>query len=241
MGETSNKDLTRDQDIAGLQADIEQTRENIGQTLEAIGEKLSPGNMVQEAAESVREAAARKVENVMTTASERASDLADQARDTVETVRRQVSDNTVPAALVAIGLGWYAFRAFRSSNRRALSRGYRLQSPRWVDERDNRWDTADERWGGQEFGDESYDSGNGDWQQGAQRFMQRLGDLSARAGSEVSRVIRQNPLAVGVAAAAVGVAIGLTVPETEVENRVLGETRDAVVDRAREAVANPRG
>jgi ElaB/YqjD/DUF883 family membrane-anchored ribosome-binding protein len=241
MGETSNENVSGNEDVEALKADIDQTRENIGQTLEAIGERLSPGNMVQEAAETVRAAAARKVETVMTTASERASDLADQARGTVETVRRQVSDNTMPAALVAIGLGWYAFRAFRRGNRRESYGSYGSQSPRWADDRDNRWNAMDERWSGEEWRDQNYDAGNGDWQTGAQRLMQRLGDLSARAGSEVSRVIRQNPLAVGVAAAAVGVAIGLTVPETDVENRVLGETRDAVVDRAREAVAHPRG
>jgi len=251
MGEASNENLTDDQDVAALKADIDQTRESIGQTLEAIGEKLSPGNMVQEAADSVREAAARRVGNVMSTATERASDLADQARETVDTVRQQVSDNTLPAALVAIGLGWYAFRAIRNNRRtgRSMYSRRRMYSgtPRWVDERDTSWNSQNERWNGQS---EGYAEANESWNQdrygyadedGAQQLMRRVGDMSQRASSSVARVFRQNPLAVGVAAAAVGVAIGLSVPETEVEDRVLGETRDSMIDRAKEAVANPIG
>jgi ElaB/YqjD/DUF883 family membrane-anchored ribosome-binding protein len=258
MGETSNEDLREDPDVAALKADIEETRESIGQTLEAIGEKLSPGNMVHEAADSVKEAAARKVGNVMETASQRASDLANQARDTVDTVREQVSNNTLPATLVAIGLGWYAFRAIRDGNRRGYS-GRRLsgQGSRWADERDRRWNgeytaVSDQsgRWNeasesvagqGERWNEGQYGYRSGDSGRSPQQVIRRVGDLSQRASSEVSRIFRQNPLAVGVAAAAVGVAIGLSVPETEVEDRVLGETRDSVMDRAREAVAHPLG
>src|SRR5205085_8020599 len=45
-----------------------------------------------------------------------------------------------------------------------------------------------------------------------------------------------NPFAAGAIAAAVGLAIGLAIPETERENEILGEARDSVVDRGKEAV-----
>jgi len=124
MGEASNEDLTAEQ-VRALREDIDQTREQIGDTLEAIGEKLSPGNMVQEAAQTVRDAASRTVENVMTTASERVSDLAEQGRDTVEAVRRRVGDNAVPAAVAAVFLGWVAYKALRrnGSSVRPTTRG----------------------------------------------------------------------------------------------------------------------
>jgi len=49
----------------------------------------------------------------------------------------------------------------------------------------------------------------------------------------LERTLRENPLVVGAAAALVGVAIGMSVPSSETENRLMGEARDNVVDRAR--------
>ena len=55
-----------------------------------------------------------------------------------------------------------------------------------------------------------------------------------RSSVNVERVVRENPIAIGAAAALVGVAIGLSLPSTDAENRVLGEARDSVMDRARD-------
>jgi ElaB/YqjD/DUF883 family membrane-anchored ribosome-binding protein len=46
--------------------------------------------------------------------------------------------------------------------------------------------------------------------------------------------VRQNPLLAGAAAAGFGAALSMTLPETTSENELLGETRDAVVDRAKD-------
>lgn len=48
----------------------------------------------------------------------------------------------------------------------------------------------------------------------------------------VERWAHDNPLAVGAAALAVGTAVGLSLPRTRAENRTLGETRDALVEKA---------
>jgi hypothetical protein len=48
------------------------------------------------------------------------------------------------------------------------------------------------------------------------------------------RFVRDNPLLAGAAAAGVGAAISMTLPETTSENELLGDTRDAVVDRAKD-------
>jgi hypothetical protein len=45
-------------------------------------------------------------------------------------------------------------------------------------------------------------------------------------------VLRDNPLMLGAAAALIGAAVGMSVPATETENQLMGEARDAVVDRA---------
>lgn len=164
----------------------------------------------------VRDAASRTVGNVMNTASERASELAEQARDTADVVRRRVSENPVPAALTAMLLGWVAYKAMTRNG--SSGRPY---NARWRDMPEP-------------------GSGSREWMSDTSASVRnRVNSTTRRAAGEVGRIFRQNPLAVAVAAAAVGVAIGLSVPETETENRMLGETRDAVLDRAREAVAHP--
>lgn len=53
-----------------------------------------------------------------------------------------------------------------------------------------------------------------------------------RAGNELDRLIHERPLAVGLGALALGLAIGLAIPETPQENEWMGETRETLMDRA---------
>ena len=55
-----------------------------------------------------------------------------------------------------------------------------------------------------------------------------------RAQSGFQQMLYERPLAVGAAAVALGVAVGLAVPETEKENQLMGEARDTLVDRVQQ-------
>ena len=46
--------------------------------------------------------------------------------------------------------------------------------------------------------------------------------------------MENTPLVLGAAAALIGAVVGMSVPGTEAENQLMGDARDAVVDRARE-------
>jgi hypothetical protein len=46
-------------------------------------------------------------------------------------------------------------------------------------------------------------------------------------------VLRNNPLALGAAAALVGAVVGMSVPATDTENELMGDARNSVVERAR--------
>lgn len=46
--------------------------------------------------------------------------------------------------------------------------------------------------------------------------------------------LQQSPLAVGAAALALGLAAGLSIPETDTESRLMGGVRDDLIDRAKE-------
>lgn len=70
----------------------------------------------------------------------------------------------------------------------------------------------------------------------------QVGDLTEqtrrqmrRVGSQAHDLIEENPLAVGLVALGVGVALGMVLPATRRENQVMGEWRDHVVERARQA------
>jgi ElaB/YqjD/DUF883 family membrane-anchored ribosome-binding protein len=61
-------------------------------------------------------------------------------------------------------------------------------------------------------------------------------------GSEATdwfgRMLRENPVAVGVVALGLGAALGLLVPETPQENRLMGESRDRLVDKTRQSAGD---
>ena len=74
---------------------------------------------------------------------------------------------------------------------------------------------------------------------------ERAGDLAwqaqhqaQRAQGQLERMLRENPLAVGAAAVVLGAAVGLAVPETEQEHKVMGEARDNLMDRAKEVAGD---
>lgn len=76
---------------------------------------------------------------------------------------------------------------------------------------------------------------------GSSDYPRRGGARSRKAGQpgpnvqdRVWRYVRENPLLAGVAAAGVGAVISMTLPETTSENELLGDARDAVVDRAKD-------
>ncbi len=62
-----------------------------------------------------------------------------------------------------------------------------------------------------------------------------------RAQSQFEKLLEEKPLAVGVVAMALGVTVGMLLPNTEPENKLLGEARDNLVGKAQEAVQETVG
>jgi hypothetical protein len=241
--------LLTDQDEARareLRGEIAETRSGISETIEAIQERLQPGNLVAQAGETVRNAATEKVKQMANTA----GDAADRVLRSsfIETVR----ENPIPAAMIGIGAAWMLF------NRRAESRGYQDTS----DETYRPYGRSGRYVSYGEGFDRPYERtygavgtrgtiGADDSQSMATRAKDYAADVTSRAQEftgeirETARrtsrraqvkfedVLRNNPLALGAAAALVGAVVGMTVPSTETENQLMGEARDSVVERAR--------
>lgn len=60
----------------------------------------------------------------------------------------------------------------------------------------------------------------------------RLRSARTQTSTQFDRWMRENPLAVGVAAIAAGALVGLTMPRTRTEDEMLGASRDALLERA---------
>lgn len=62
----------------------------------------------------------------------------------------------------------------------------------------------------------------------------QITNASRRAKSELEYWMERNPLAVGAAALALGMAVGLALPESHQEQRLMGGARDRLVNRAQD-------
>ena len=196
-----------------IRAEIEQTREDMSETVNAIQERLRPGAIAARTAETVKQAAV-----------ETARDVAES--DSVQYVRA----NPIPTAMVGVGIAGLAWLATRGNNGRTSRRSYAGgESSR------TRRDLYDDRYrdAGNSYGD-AYVPGAG-WS-----FQERSNSASADTRgyipTQLRRTWNETPLLIGAASAILGAIVGLTVPETNRENQLMGETRDNLVDAVQETV-----
>jgi ElaB/YqjD/DUF883 family membrane-anchored ribosome-binding protein len=154
----------------------------------------------------------------------------------------RVRDNPLPAAIAAASLAWLAFggRRERHNDRSRAIYGSSRGGQAFVRETRIDLDDDDERPAfrtarvGQSY---SSGEGTGEWSRSAMPdAARRMRYAGANAGHSARRAAEQNPLAAGAVAAAIGLAIGLMIPETEPENRVMGDARDSLIERGRETV-----
>jgi ElaB/YqjD/DUF883 family membrane-anchored ribosome-binding protein len=241
-------------EVEALVVEIAETRADMADTMTELGDRLDPANIADRAKERVREATIgtleTKVDEMTTAASEFATDTGRTAQEVgtglVETIKR----NPIPAAMAGIGIGWLVMN--RQSGSRALT--------------DRRW-TSDDSWMASGSYDRGGSQGNGlsrgasqigdtvgDAAQQARRTASEaastVGDTASQAATTVQRTasdvvgdaqraIESNPLAFGAIAVAVGAAVGMAIPSTQTEKRIMGQTGSQLIDKAANAVERP--
>jgi hypothetical protein len=240
-GGTSDPTLPEEADARAreIREEIAQTREDMSETIEAIQDRLSPSTVVANATERVKSATTEKVKQMANTAGNAADRV--MHNSFVDTVR----ENPWPVALIGIGAAWLWMNG-RSDSGQDRTRRYAYgdddtERDRYEIENDWRTRTGPTRmrYGSGEYaqdmryGETSDDRSStvGEYADTARSTARRT---TRRAQNGFNRVLRDNPLALGAAATIVGAAIGMTLPETDVENEWMGQTRDGVVDRAKE-------
>jgi hypothetical protein len=208
----------------------------------------------KQARETVREATIGKVEDMV----DRVSDtMYETRRSIVDTV----TGNPIPSALVGIGLAWLWMNRrneFGSARRRYGDRyrsapRYDESGPRYGSREGSDFDTDTNRnfankagnavseVAGQIQGTASNLAGKAratvsgvvdQAQESAGHFADVAQHQAQRVEQRFNAALRENPLAIGAVALALGTAVGLAVPQTRKENEWMGEARDTLVDKA---------
>ena len=216
-----------------IRAEIDRTREDMSETVNEIQERLRPSNLASNAAETVKQ-----------TAKNKARELAHS--EPVE----YASENRVPVAMVGIGIIGATWLALAGRNERSSPRYYRRRDYYTPGED---WRTADSSTGydpddtyrrtrdldrgvtaGRVAGTSYQGTDPGPRTYSRRSYASRYGNGSAT--SYLRRTWDRNPLVVGAASLVVGALVGLSVPETERENQLMGDARDNMVDTIQETV-----
>lgn len=90
------------------------------------------------------------------------------------------------------------------------------------------------------------------WSDAGARELSDMGDAAAdfgrraqRKGRQATRTVQrawqQNPLMMGAASAVLGLMVGMAIPETEIENEYMGETRDQALEEVQQTVRETVG
>jgi hypothetical protein len=220
-------------DAARIEAEIAETRQEMTGTVDAIGDRLSPSSILDEAKHNVRNATVGKVEEMTSTATETLSGATSTVQETGTGILETIKQNPVPAALAGIGIGWLWTHRAQGPKTSYYGRSAMRSRDSW----DNGYNAA-----GVQGSSSSEGIGDkvGDAADSVGRRVSAAGDAVAglpdhvgggaeTATRQAQRLMDESPLAVGAAAMAVGVAIGMVLPATQVERRVLGPAAGQVI------------
>jgi ElaB/YqjD/DUF883 family membrane-anchored ribosome-binding protein len=220
-----------------LRADIDETRERLSSDIDALGNKLSPQNIKAEAKQAIKQTFHHG---------------ADQVRETVSTaggsLLTAVKENPLPVALIGVGIGWLVLN-LRNASSRSLARNrpdyavagragvYDPQEPARMGAEDanSRLHELGER---AQAGVESVKRVASDTLHQAHDQLDRA-KTAARDGVRKTQeaavnAMEENPLLLGALTLGVGVAVGLSIPSTESEDKLVGQYRDRFMTKAKE-------
>lgn len=218
-------------DIEQLKSEAVDTRKRLSDDIDAIGAKVSPDNIKREAKAAVSDMGRRAVSEVQSVA----HDAATQTQKFSETVVAVVRENPLPAMMVGAGVGWLIYRGATRSRYRSSE--YNPSRTGQISQR-----TKDAFTGARHKLEGAAEDVKHHTQEAAANVQRRAGELSDEArhqardaGRWVEHSYQESPLLFGAATIGAGMALGLALPRTRVENDLLGEQRDHLVDQMKES------
>jgi ElaB/YqjD/DUF883 family membrane-anchored ribosome-binding protein len=250
-----------------IKREIARTRVEMSETLGEIQDRLRPDHLLQQARDGVTQAAAGKVRTMMQSAGETAGTVAIRARETGDFLADYARTHPIQVAFTVGALAWWMLRGRDRSTWSDNAEWYGARDTQWDDDLDpmsypeghslrervgEYAATARETVG--EYAATARDKVSdlasnareaaGEYaqsaRQGAVRASTRVRSAAGTATTSMDQWVHDNPLAAGAVALAVGAAIGLSVPRTELEDSAMGETRDRAWQKAAQVASNLR-
>jgi ElaB/YqjD/DUF883 family membrane-anchored ribosome-binding protein len=247
-----------------IAADIRITQERLGDTVEEIGERFNPTRLKEELKSDIRDATIGKVENM---AQQTAEMVSDAQRSLMQSIRE--NPVPVVMVGIGLGwMILNASRKHTGSNSQYDDHQRRGSRSMYDDEQSASWSTMydDEQgrgYGRQESGtldraknkaSEVADSVKEKSSRIADKAQRKASEVGERAEEMAGRVadetrmqtrrveqaFQDNPLVIGAAALALGLAAGLAIPSTEKESELMGDTRDELVDKVKDVAEDTK-
>lgn len=244
-----------------IRADIERTRDRMGETIEVLGERLNPARIKQQVKDNIREATIGRVQTMANNARNR---VEEGGRGLVATIR----ENPIPAAMIVGGLGWLLFARRRGDAQVPFEQPVVSDfDPVWAEDAHGSVQRAEDGRLAQVSGAahkvaDGASAAAHRVADGASTAASKVAGAASTVGNKVSsgfssaahgvantaragtqkvaESLETNPMVLGAIAAGVGLAIGLTLPSTEPEARLMGEKRDELLDRAKTRLSDTR-
>ena len=252
IGGTGNGDPEgRGRSPEEIEREIEATRERMTRDIDELGERLSPANLKRQAKEAITGKAQEVAHNVGESARYRGSRMMDF-----------VYENTSLVAAMGLGAVWLIQQRNKSEISGDRMARFAYTGPdrrregfvgKIADRASHLGQSVRESVGSaaSAVGERASDLGahageltgrarerageiGGGVRERARDFGYTAKYRGRQARGGLERMAEENPLAVAAGVAALGLAFGLLVPETEREQRLMGPTRDDLVDRAQD-------
>src|SRR5579862_8501146 len=223
---------------AEIRENIEQTRAQMSEALDALQAKMRPqaiANQAQTLARDMTQGAlgamrehlnpheiADQVTGVVRDVTSRSmttmvNNAQDAAKNAGSSLLERIRQNPVPVALIGLGLG---LLLAQDPLRRAQGQVAQI--------------TQQAQGAAGQLAERAQDA-TGQVVGQARTQVEQLGaqaqQQAAQAGSWLQETLKENPLAVGATALAIGAIVGLMIPETPQEHQLMGKTRDALVEQ----------
>jgi gas vesicle protein len=250
-----------------IAADIRITQERLGDTVEEIGERFNPTRLKEELKSDIRDATIGKVENM---AQQTAEMMSDAQRSLMQSIRENPIPVVMVGIGLGWMILNASNRKKQMGNdsqyddyqRRGARSGYDdgqsasswstmyddQQSRDYDDQQSGTLDRAKNK------ASEVADSVKEKTSRIADRAQRKASEVGERAEEMASRVadetrtqtrrveqaFQDNPLVIGAAALALGLAAGLAIPSTEKESELMGDTRDELVDKVRDVAEDTK-
>jgi ElaB/YqjD/DUF883 family membrane-anchored ribosome-binding protein len=234
-GSAGNGDpQSRGRSAEEIEREIEATRERMTQDIDELGDRLSPDNLKRQAKDAIT----------------------GKARQTGFRMIDFIQENTSLVAAMGLGAVWLVQQRNRSEVSGDRMARFAYTGPerrregltgRIADRASEMRDSVSATAGGvaEQARDLTHQAGEladrareragelgGEVRERARDIGSRAKDQTRRARGGLERLVEESPLAVAAAVAALGLACGFLVPETEREQRLMGPTRDDLVERA---------